>query len=127
MYQGEAAEGDLVVATLKPKDGKGAYSVALDSSTGKERWRRRIELADENTIPRPAILGALVAYELNERLDRGMRSRVVLLDRATGQPVQELEHPTIGKTYQIVTYGPDWIALSSANEIAVYGGARDAK
>jgi outer membrane protein assembly factor BamB/tetratricopeptide (TPR) repeat protein len=127
VYQGEAAEGDTVIATLKPKDGKGAYSVALDAATGTERWRRRIELADENTIPRPAILGALIAYELNERLDRGMRSRVVLLDRATGQPVQELEHETIGKTYQIVTYGPDWIALSSANEIAVYGGASDAK
>jgi outer membrane protein assembly factor BamB len=127
VYQGEAAEGDLVIATLKPRDGEGAYAVALDSGTGNERWRRRIALADDNTIPRPAILGSLVAYELNERLDRGTRSRVVLLDRVDGHPVQELEHPTIGKTYQIVTYGPDWIALSSANEIAVYGGAPDGK
>ncbi len=121
VYQGEAAEGDLVVATLKTKEGSAALAVGLDAATGAVRWRTKLDLADENTYPHPEILGSVVAYELNERLDRGARSRVVLLDRTTGEVVQTIEHPTISKGYQRVIYGPDWLAVSSANELAVYG------
>ncbi len=62
-----------------------------------------------------------MAYEINERLDAGVRSRVILLDRASGKIVQEIEHPTIGKSFETVVYGPDWIAVGSTNELAVYG------
>jgi outer membrane protein assembly factor BamB/tetratricopeptide (TPR) repeat protein len=121
MFDGEAAEGDLVVATVKPKSGP-AVAVALDAATGKERWRTALPLTDENAYPHPRILASIVAYEVSERLDQGgARSRVLLVDRANGKIVQEIEHPTIGKSYETVVYGPDWIAVNSTNELAVYG------
>jgi outer membrane protein assembly factor BamB len=129
VYQGEAAEGDLVVATVKPRagDGRRAIAVALDAETGAERWRASIPLADENTYPHPEILAGVVCYELNERLAQEMQSRVVLLDRRDGRVVQEVAHPTIGRTYQRVVYGSDWIGLSSTNEFALYGPAARGK
>jgi outer membrane protein assembly factor BamB len=127
VYQGEAAEGDLVVATLKPPRSAEAVVVALDAATGAERWRAKLPLTDENTGPQPQILGSVVAYELNESLDRRYRSRLVLLDRANGAVLQEIEHPTIGRNYERVVYGRDWIAVSSANEVAVYGRVAGAK
>jgi hypothetical protein len=52
---------------------------------------------------------------------------VLLLDRADGRIVQEIEHPTIGKSYETVVYGPDWIAVNSTNELAVYGRPAEGK
>lgn len=121
VYEGEAAEGDLVVATLKQGRAKECTAVGLDSATGAVRWRTAIPLAEENTIPTPTILASTVAYVIVERLPERQRSAVVLLDRATGRVLQEIEHPTIGRSYQQVSYGPDWIALTNLNEVAVYG------
>ena len=82
---------------------------------------------EHDTGPHPEILASVVAYELNESLDRRTRARVVLLDRATGRILQEIEHPTFGRTYERVVYGRDWIAVCSANELAVYGRIASAK
>lgn len=127
VFQGELAEGDLVVATLKPQKGTEAIVVALDAATGAERWRTHLPLTDENTGVQPQILASVVAYEVNESLDRGYRSRIVIFDRANGAILQEIKHPTIGRIYERVVYGRDWIAVSSANEVAVYGRAGEAK
>jgi outer membrane protein assembly factor BamB len=126
-FDGEAAEGDLVVATVKPKEGA-AIAVALDAATGVERWRRTLPLTDDNAYPHPRILATVVSYEASERVETGgARSRVMLLDRADGRTVQEIEHPTIGRSYQTVIYGPDWIAVNSTNELALYGRAAQGK
>src|SRR6185436_10080326 len=118
-FAGEAASDDLVVATVKPADEEARYAtaVALDPETGRELWRARLDSAD---AMHPTILTSVVAYELIESLERGARSRVVLLDRRTGKLVQEIEHPTIGKTYERVEFGADWMALYSNAELAVY-------
>jgi outer membrane protein assembly factor BamB len=127
IFEGEAADGDLVVATLKPQKGAEAIVVALDGATGAERWRSKLPQTDDNSGPKPQILSSVVAYEVNESLERKTRSRLVLLDRATGKILQTVEHPTIGRNYQRVVYGRDWIAVSSANELAVYGRAAEGK
>jgi len=124
-FDGEAAEGDLVVATVKPARGA-PFAVALDAASGAEKWRTPLPVTDDSVYPHPRVLASVVAYEIGERIENVVRSRVLLLDKKSGAIVQEIEHPTIGRSYETVVYGPDWIAVNSTNEIAVYGTRRNA-
>ena len=123
-YQGEGAEGALVVATVKSPPGPrtSATAIALDARTGEERWRVPLPLAEASTLPHPVVCASVVVYELNERISNGeYRSRLVLLDRADGRVAQEIQHPRLGATYQRVIYSGAFLVLGNANDLAVYG------
>lgn len=131
-FLGEAAEGDLVVATLvtssaaDPRDA--AVAVGLDAATGEVRWRTPLPL-EGRTLPHPRILQSVVAYELNVRKSAdpksGFASSVVFLERAGGNVSGTIAHPALGKLAQSVFHiGPYtmlWSALGA--DVAVYSGA----
>ena len=121
-WNGEAAAEDTVVATAIPRDKPGrVVAVALDAETGRERWRQNILLKGTGH-PHPIVGTEVVAYEVNERFRRkAYRSRVLFLDRESGEPLGSVEHEEIGQRYQRVIYAGKLIALTVPGALAVYG------
>jgi outer membrane protein assembly factor BamB len=128
-YNGEAAEGDLVVATLVPSQGgAAATAVGIDAATGDVRWRTPLPI-EGRALPRPEVLQNVVAYELNVRKSDGYDCRVVLLDRTTGTVSETLHHPRIGTSLQRAFFQGPYVILWAPPraDIAIYGGSKSGR
>ncbi len=123
-WQGLAVADGLIAATLVPAGAKGsALAVALSAESGDVLWRHTIEWEQTSTAhPHPVICRQYVAYEVNERFgNNAYRSRVLLLDRASGDERLAIAHPSIGKRWQRVVYDRGYVGLTVPGELAIYG------
>jgi len=123
-WQGLAVADGLIAATLVPAGATGSsLAMVLSAESGAVQWRHRIELKNGSSAhPHPVICRDHVAYEVNERFgSNAYRSRVLLLDRASGEERAVISHPSIGELWQRVVYDRGYIGLTVPGELAIYG------
>ena len=114
----------MVATLVTPRTSEEATAVGVDAATGEVRWRTPLPL-DGPALPRPEVLQGVVAYELNVRRANGYDCRVALLSRATGEILQTVSHPSIGKaSFQRADFQGPWTVLWAPTraDAAVYAG-----
>ena len=119
------ADGAIVIPIVQRGSERGALIVALDAGSGEELWRAHIPLV-RRAMPRATVTRDHVAVEVNENLGRGQwRSRVVFLDRASGEQAWELVDPDLSKSFLKVRFDRGFVVLATlgtgGQHVVVYG------